>query len=162
MINKEIGSGSPKTIYRFRTFCNILKRPKLTLCLPMHSPALLDFWKLHLLPFLQPCFSYTRSLSWSQDRIFRLDINLVSWYYSIMQTVATNIRFPADEYQQLRMLAFLEKRPISELIRDSVRRYKTQASSVDNKRIDLFRLMVKSRVKINIPTLQLVADGRRI
>ena len=79
-----------------------------------------------------------------------------------MQTVATNIRFPADEYQQLRMLAFLEKRPISELIRDSVRRYKTQASSVDNKRIDLFRLMVKSRVKINIPTLQLVADGRRI
>ncbi|MEK7154961.1 MAG: hypothetical protein AAB697_02440 [Patescibacteria group bacterium] len=79
-----------------------------------------------------------------------------------MQTVATNIRFPADEYQQLRTLAFLEKRPISQLIRDSVRIYKAQASSVGNKRMDLFRLMIKSRVKINVPTLQLVADGRRI
>ena len=79
-----------------------------------------------------------------------------------MQTIATNIRFPADEYQQLRTLAFLEKRPISQLIRDSVRIYKAQASSVGNKRMDLFRLMIKSRVKINVPTLQLVADGRRI
>ncbi len=79
-----------------------------------------------------------------------------------MQTIATNIRFPADEYEQLRTLAFLEKRPISELIRDSVRRYQTQASTVDNKRMDLFRLMVKSRIKINVSTLQLVADGRRI
>ena len=79
-----------------------------------------------------------------------------------MQTIATNIRFPADEYQQLRTLAFLERRPISQLIRDSVRIYKAQASSVGNKRMDLFRLMIKSRVKINVPTLQLVADGRRI
>lgn len=89
-------------------------------------------------------------------------MDLVPWYYSTMQTIATNIRFPADEYRELRMLAFLEKRPISELIRDSVRRYKTRASSVDNKRMALFRLMIKSRVRINIPTLQLVADGRKI
>ncbi len=89
-------------------------------------------------------------------------MNLVAWYHGTMQTVATNIRFPADEYQQLRTLAFLEKRPISQLIRDSVRIYKAQASSVGNKRMDLFRLMIKSRVKINVPTLQLVADGRRI
>jgi len=89
-------------------------------------------------------------------------MNLVAWYHGTMQTVATNIRFPADEYQQLKTLAFLEKRPISELIRDSVRRYKTRASSVDSKRMNLFRLMVKSRIKINVPTLQLVTDGRRI
>lgn len=79
-----------------------------------------------------------------------------------MQTIATNIRFPADEYQQLRTLAFLEKKPISKLIRDSVRMYKSQVSSIGKKRMDLFRLMVKSRVKINTPTSELVSDGRRI
>lgn len=79
-----------------------------------------------------------------------------------MQTVATNIRFPADEYQQLRTLAFLGKKPISKLIRDSVRMYKTQVSSIGKKRMDLFRLMVKSRVKIDVPTLELISDGRHI
>ena len=89
-------------------------------------------------------------------------MNLVAWYHGTMQTVATNIRFPADEYQQLRTLAFLEKRPISQLIRDSVRMYKTQVSSISKKRMGLFRLMVKSRVKIDVSTLQLIANGRRI
>ena len=89
-------------------------------------------------------------------------MNLVAWYHGTMQTIATNIRFPADEYQQLRTLAFLERKPISELIRDSVRMYKTQVSSISKKRMGLFRLMVKSRVKIDVSTLQLIANGRRI
>jgi len=80
-----------------------------------------------------------------------------------MQTVATNIRFPVDEYQQLRTLAFLERRSISKLIRDSVKIYKSQVSTTsNNKKLNLFRLMVKSRTKINVPTSQLVADGRQV
>lgn len=92
-----------------------------------------------------------------------VDIDQVPWYRGTMQTVATNIRFPHDEYQQLKTLAFLEKRPVSQLIRDSIKMYKTQKTSLGgNKRLELFRLMVKSRIKVDVSTLELVADGRRI
>lgn len=87
---------------------------------------------------------------------------LVQWYRCTMDVVATNIRFPSDEYEQLKTLAFLEKKPISKIIRDSVKMYKSQVSATDRKKLDLFKLMVKSRVKINVPTSELVSDGRRI
>ena len=87
---------------------------------------------------------------------------MVPLYHCTMNTIATNIRFPSDEYEQLKTMAFLERKPISKIIRESVRLYKANISSNSPKRMNLFRLMVKSRVKINVPTTDLVSDGRRI
>jgi len=79
-----------------------------------------------------------------------------------MNSVATNIRFPADEYEQLKTLAFLERKPIAKIIRDSVRMYKSQVAETSDKNLKLFRLMVKSRVKVDLPTSELIAHGRHI
>lgn len=87
---------------------------------------------------------------------------LVGWYHGIMQTIATNIRFSPEDYQILRELAFQEKRSIARVVRDAIHTYRSSKTSIQKDRLDLFRLMVKSRIKIDIPTPDLIAEGRKI
>ncbi|MBI2326629.1 hypothetical protein HYU91_04565 [Candidatus Collierbacteria bacterium] len=79
-----------------------------------------------------------------------------------MQTVATNIRFSPEDYQALRELAFLKKRSIARIVRDAVSQYRLSKTTAIKDRLDLFRLMVKSRIKIDVPTPDLIAEGRKI
>lgn len=78
-----------------------------------------------------------------------------------MQIVATNVRFPMPEYTELKELAFVEKKSIAALIRDAVRQYKEKNTKTAQNRLNLFGLMVRSRVKIRVPTTRLVVQGRK-
>lgn len=78
-----------------------------------------------------------------------------------MQTIATNIRFSPEDYQILKELAFYEKRSIARVVRDAVHTYRQTRIATDKNRLDLFRLMVKSRIKIDSPTIDLIAEGRK-
>ena len=51
---------------------------------------------------------------------------MVLWYHSTMNIVATNVRFPADEYQKLKLLALYQVRSIAAVIREAVRIYVRQ------------------------------------
>ena len=79
-----------------------------------------------------------------------------------MQTIATNIRFSTEDYQALRELAFLKKRSIARIVRDAVSQYRLSKTANTGARLDLFHLMVKSRIKIDVPTLDLITEGRKI
>lgn len=79
-----------------------------------------------------------------------------------MQTVATNIRFPKDEYQELRALAYQENSSIASLVNTAVKEYKFKKLSQNRKdKIKLFDRMWKSRIKINVSTTDLVRESRR-
>lgn len=79
-----------------------------------------------------------------------------------MQTIATNIRFSPEDYQTLRELAFQERRSIARIVRDAVKQYRHSKIAAKKERLDLFRLMVRSRLKIDVPTRELIAEGRKI
>jgi predicted DNA-binding protein len=77
-----------------------------------------------------------------------------------MNTITTNLRFPADEYQDIKLLAFHEGRSIASLIRHAVSLYKNNnfTSSVKVSLVEKFKKMA---VKIDISTLNLVKYGRK-
>ncbi len=79
-----------------------------------------------------------------------------------MQTVATNIRFPKEDYEELRALAYQENVSVASLINSAVREYKFKKLSTSRKsRLKLFDIMSKSRIKINVSTVELVKEGRK-
>jgi len=79
-----------------------------------------------------------------------------------MQTVATNIRFPKQDYEELRSLAFQEKTSIASLVNAAIKDYKLKRLASDRKqRLALFEKMKNSRIKINFSTIDLVHEGRR-
>lgn len=78
-----------------------------------------------------------------------------------MNTVATNIRFPADQYEDLKTLAFLNKISIAQLIRNSIKAYMKVAVKPANNGMSLVKQAQKMSVKIGAPTLDLIRDGRR-
>lgn len=77
-----------------------------------------------------------------------------------MNTIATNVRFPADEYQELKLLAFAQKQSTASLIRQAVAIYKKQKLSV-KLQISLAEKLKTMAVRIDIPVLELVEEGRR-
>ena len=77
-----------------------------------------------------------------------------------MNTIATNIRFPADEYRQLKLLAFAQDQSTASLIRQAVSFY-TKQKLVVKLQISLAEKLKKFSVKINVPALELIKDGRR-
>lgn len=79
-----------------------------------------------------------------------------------MQTIATNIRFSPEDYQVLKELAFYEKKSIARVVRDAISTYRQTKIAANKNRLGLFRLMVKSRIKIDTPTLDLIVEGRKI
>jgi len=79
-----------------------------------------------------------------------------------MQMVATNIRFPKQDYEELRTLAFQEKTSLASLINAAVREYKFKKLAMSRKgRMRLFETMKNSRIKINVSTVDLVHEGRK-
>ncbi len=85
---------------------------------------------------------------------------MVPWYHHTMNIVATNLRFPADEYQEIKLLALSEGKSIAAFVRQAVSLYKKRkfTSSVQ---INLAERLKKVAVKINVPVLDLVKEGRR-
>lgn len=79
-----------------------------------------------------------------------------------MKTVATNIRFPKQDYEELRGLAYQEKVSLSSLINAAVREYKFKKLSQNRRdKMKLFDRMWKSRIKINTSTVELVRESRK-
>ncbi len=79
-----------------------------------------------------------------------------------MQTIATNISFNKDEYENLKKLALTENKSTANIIRESVKNYHIQKLADEkNKRQKLYNSILKSRVKIDISTVDLVHEGRR-
>ncbi len=85
---------------------------------------------------------------------------MVPWYHSTMNTIATNIRFPADEYRELKLLAFAQNQSTASLIRQAVSFYKKQKLSA-KLQISLAERLKKISLKIDVPVLELVKEGRR-
>ena len=56
----------------------------------------------------------------------------------------------------------LKKQSIARIVRDAVSQYRLSKTTVIKDRLDLFHLMIKSRIKIDVPTLDLIAEGRKI
>lgn len=92
---------------------------------------------------------------------YLLDSILVLLYYGTMNYVTTNLRFPKDEYEDLKNIAFLQKRSIASLIRDAVRNYRKTRYNTRSQKMKLYHLMAKSRIKIKTSTLELVKMGRK-
>jgi len=79
-----------------------------------------------------------------------------------MNVVATNVRFPVDEYADLKRLAFLSKKSIASVIREAVTHYKSEASKAGQaKKMALYDSIVESAVQIDVPVLDLVKEGRK-
>lgn len=85
---------------------------------------------------------------------------MVLWYHSTMNTIATNIRFPADEYEDIRLLAFAQGQSTASLIRQAVSFYKKQKLST-KLRISLVERLKSVSVKIDVPVMELVKEGRK-
>lgn len=77
-----------------------------------------------------------------------------------MNTVATNIRFPYDEYQEIKLLAFSQGQSVAQVIRTAVFNYKRQKLG-SKKQISLVEKMRKISVKIDVPVSDLVKEGRK-
>jgi len=79
-----------------------------------------------------------------------------------MNTVATNVRFSVDEYADLKQVAFLTQKSIASIIREAVIHYKAEVTKVGlaRKKV-LFDSVVGSAVRIDIPVLSLVKEGRK-
>ena len=78
-----------------------------------------------------------------------------------MQTIATNIRFSQDEYEELRQLAFLSRKSIASLVREAINCYKQKVVSTVDARKALFSAIVKSAVKIDTSVVDLAREGRK-
>lgn len=79
-----------------------------------------------------------------------------------MQTVATNIRFPQHEYFQLKQLARFKNQSIAAVIRLAVKEHQKKIMSKKENWERVFNEMVNSRIKINISTVDLVHEGRKL
>lgn len=82
------------------------------------------------------------------------------WYHGVMNTIATNLRFPAGEYHEIKLLALSEGRSTAALIRHAVSLYRSRklTSSVQINMAEQFR---KSAIKIDISALDLIKEGRK-
>jgi len=78
-----------------------------------------------------------------------------------MNTIATNIRFTRDEYEDLRQLAYLSRTSVAEIVRKSIAHYKNSVvTSVSDRKL-LFDKIIGSSVKIRTSTTDLSKQGRK-
>lgn len=77
-----------------------------------------------------------------------------------MNTVATNIRFPQDEYQEIKLLAYSQKKSVAAVIREAVFWYKKQKLNTKT-RVTLSEKFHKFAVTIDTPVSHLVREGRK-
>lgn len=85
---------------------------------------------------------------------------MVPWYHNTMNTIATNVRFPANEYEDIKLLAFAQGQSTASLIRQAVSFYKKQKFSA-KLRISLADRLSKISVKIDVPVVELIREGRK-
>jgi len=78
-----------------------------------------------------------------------------------MQTIATNIRFDKDEYNEIKTLSQSNGESVASFVREAIRSYKKNYLKSKEKRRRLFDLIVKSSVKIDVPVVDLVHEGRK-
>lgn len=78
-----------------------------------------------------------------------------------MQIVATNIRFNKSEYDEIKRISQSNGKSIASFIREAIRDYKENYLKSKAKRKKLFELIAKSSVKIDMPVVDLVHEGRR-
>lgn len=78
-----------------------------------------------------------------------------------MNIIATNIRFPEDEYREIKLLAYSEKKSVAALIRQAISMYKKQKFHTKTK-VSLAEKFRKLAVHIDTPVLKLVSEGRKI
>lgn len=74
--------------------------------------------------------------------------------------IATNLRFPVNEYKEIKLLAFSENRSVSALVRHAVSLYKKQRLTSSAK-VKLAERFKKATIRIDTPVLDLVKVGRK-
>jgi len=80
----------------------------------------------------------------------------------MQQTVATNIRFPKDDYLALRLLALSEGKSTAALIREAAGTYRKLKTASVRSQLSLAKQAGNMSVKIDIPVSELIASGRKI
>ncbi len=78
-----------------------------------------------------------------------------------MKKVATNIRLPQNEYKEYRLLALKSGKSFAKLTREALKFYREKGSIQAEDKLKSVREIMKQRVKIDIPTSQLVRTGRK-
>lgn len=79
-----------------------------------------------------------------------------------MQVIATNIRFPKDDYLALRLLALAEGKSTAALIREAANDYRRLKTTSVRSQLSLTEQAARMSVKIDIPVARLVVSGRKI
>lgn len=79
-----------------------------------------------------------------------------------MQTVATNIRFPKEDYLALRLLALSEGKSTAALIREAAGAYRKLKTAPVRSQLSLAKQAGNMSVRIDIPVAELVVSGRKI
>lgn len=89
-----------------------------------------------------------------------LDKHMVPWYIGTMNTIATNIRFPQDEYRDIKLLALSQGKSTAFVIREAVSWYKRKKLT-SKVQISIAEKLRKFSVKIDVPVAELIATGRK-
>ena len=77
-----------------------------------------------------------------------------------MKKITTSIRFPQSEYKEYRLLALKSGKSFVKLTREALKFYK-EKGLLGGDKLNLVRDILKERVKIDIPTSELVKAGRK-
>lgn len=78
-----------------------------------------------------------------------------------MDTVTTNVRFPAVEYEELRKLAFIQRKSVAAIVREATKAYRQKKLATAKTRRALFTLIRSSAVHIRVPVITLIKTGGR-
>ena len=77
-----------------------------------------------------------------------------------MNVIATNIRFPKDEYNDLKLLALAEGRSVASIVREATSLYRKGKLGVKRK-VSLLMKMRRAAVKSKVTVLGLIGEGRK-
>ena len=78
-----------------------------------------------------------------------------------MNYVTTNLRFPKNEYDEIKRLAFIEKKSVAAILREAARDYKFKKIALRKNWKALYNSIVRSSVKIDGSVVDLVKQGRK-
>ncbi len=81
-----------------------------------------------------------------------------------MKIVATNIRFPEDQYQKYRIIALKQRKSFAELVRQSLERanWQFEDTKVENRRREAAsRLLKTKKIKLDKPIREMIEEGRK-
>ncbi len=79
-----------------------------------------------------------------------------------MKKIATNVRLPQSEYKEYRLLALNTGKSFARFTREALKFYKEKGLGRQEDKLKVVREIIRERVKIDIPTHNLVKIGRKI